>query len=127
MVKLVLKNKDKLSNIFIETNSSLDNDINKFYLSIFGAVITVNGYSEEENVFTCIEYPDYVIPLLFISHKYKALTKDIDNSTNTFAEIAKSIGLSQEGVRKIFNRTVKKIRNIINNENNYKEYFCEQI
>ena len=75
-------------------------DTNKFYLSISGTIITVNGYSEEENVFTCLEYPDYVIPLSFISHKYQILINGCNNSINTFGEIAVAIGLSQEGVEK---------------------------
>lgn len=125
MVKLVLKNRKDLVNIFIATDSDLENDTNKFYLSISGTIITVNGYSEEENVFTCLEYPDYVIPLSFISHKYQILINGCNNSINTFGEIAVANGLSQEGVRKIFNRTIKKIKNIMDTNSNYKEYFCE--
>ena len=123
MICLVLKNRESILDFVISTRSDISNDINSFYLSIAGKVITINGYCEEENVFICNEYPEYVIPLEFISHKHKQIRSKDFSSEETFVDIAKYLGFTPQGTRALFNRAIEKVKKIINNDNQKKEYF----
>ncbi|MEV9477473.1 sigma factor-like helix-turn-helix DNA-binding protein [Aliarcobacter butzleri] len=121
-VKLVIKNKDEIKKFFIENNSDLLEEVNQFYLKIAGSVITIDGYCEEEESFICLEYPEYIIPLSFISHKYnKIITYNDLWHEETNVEIANKLNCTAENVRKIANRAIKKIKKIIDTD--YKEYF----
>ncbi|WP_418181332.1 hypothetical protein ACNSOL_11570 (plasmid) [Aliarcobacter lanthieri] len=122
-IKLVVKGNKEIRDFFIQSNGSLLEKENQFYINtIAGKVITVDGYCEEEDVFTCIEYPDYAIPLNFISHKYEKVTYKDQWHEKTNLEIAYLIKCSSENIRKTTNSAIKKIRKII--EKDFNEYFA---
>lgn len=117
-MQFVLKDRSSILNFFISTESDINNDVNKFYLSIAGKIITVSGFCEEENVFICDEFPDYVIPVEFIFRKYNYVSED-----RTFIEIGNYLGFTPQGARSLFNRAIEKTKKIINKDNQKKEYF----
>lgn len=121
MIKLVLKDKRSITSYFLSTNSDLQDDVNKFYISIAGKTITVNGFCEEDNVFICKEYPEYAIPMEFISHKYIEVGNQNNWTDRTYAEIAEVIGFTPEAARVVVNKTVEKIKKIVE-KNGFKEY-----
>lgn len=118
MMQFILKDRKSILNFFISTDSDINNDVNSFYLSIAGKTITVNGFCEEENVFLCEEFPDYVIPIEFISRKYEYISE-----YKTFIEIGNLLGFTPQGARSLFNRAIEKTKKIINKDNQKMEYF----
>lgn len=110
--KLVLKSRKQIMEMILACNGDIYDVDNIFYLNKSGETITVNGYCDEEKVFTCVEFPEYVFPLEFISHEIKK-TYNTQHETG-FKEIAKIYECSSENIRKIYKKAIATLSKTIN-------------
>lgn len=108
-VKVVLKNRKDIIKILTDNNGDLTDVDNKFYIdTISGSKITLIGYCAEEDNYVCKEFPQYIIPSIFISNVIK-YEKIQNNFEYTYTEIGQIIGCSSENARKITRKALGKI------------------
>lgn len=124
MTQVRIKTKAELISFFASTNSDLNDTINREYLAMASKKITLTGYCEEEDVFTCQEYSEFAIPSIFIGSRIKTefTESDFENG-GTFVEIAKVFGVTSEAVRATSKKALLKLENIIRENNQLKEFF----
>jgi len=119
LVKVCLKPKSSIINFFKETNSDIKDKDNVFYISKGSSQITINGYCEEERVFTCIEYPEHVFPVEFLSHEVN--NRAIDEEFN-FSEIGSLQNMHKETARKYLIKALDKMYDLMKDNSELKGY-----
>lgn len=124
MIKVRVKAKTDLIRFFTVRDSDLNDSVNKEYLAMSSKKITLVGYCEEEDMFTCKEYPEFAIPAEFIGSRVDAeLTEEDFGEGGTFVEIGRFFGVTSEAVRASFKKALVKIEKTIRSNKEYMETF----
>lgn len=111
VVRAVLKPQKVIIDFFINNCGDINDADNKFYISIAGKQITLNGYCTETDSFTCLEYSDYEFPAVFISNiVVNSINSEVEYNNK---EIGNKFGCTAENIRKICNNAIAKIQKIV--------------
>lgn len=113
-IKAVLKSPNLITKFLIDNCGDINDVDNMFYIKISGKQITLNGYCSDTDSFTCVEYPDYDIPAVFISNV--VVNNKNHSSEYSNKEIGIIVGCTAENVRKICNKAIIKIQHLITNK-----------
>lgn len=115
--QVVLINRKKMIDMIMDFDGDINDPINKFYIELAGKRITIKEYCSEEDVFTCVEFPEYIIPSKMISCLCtNKVSSDIEEEY-TITEMATIFNCSKQNISKIYNRAIKKIKKFIIKEN----------
>jgi hypothetical protein len=104
--KVFLKTKEDLLKLGYEDN----NDKEDFINLMAGHVVTIEFESENNNVYICKEFPEYAIYDYFIKGIAFNATSDDEY---TLTEIASKYDVTAQAISGTLNRALKKMKNII--------------
>ena len=103
--KVFLRTRDELLKMGYEDNHDKDDFLN----ALSGHIVTINYESEDGDVFTCVEYPEYAIYDYLIKG---VQTHVVSSEESTFAEIGVGLNYSTQSAWNICKQSIKKLKEL---------------